>query len=127
MVRIDGFENLAKKEVLDLVVSTIKTCMRAFDDAYYLNEGHFLLSLKQTDVIGAEAATDRLEIIIAENRKTEDVTLSYCISEPIEGDEVLDLLDSMKKDLERHSDEKNVCLKFFETTPLQQYIENLNG
>lgn len=127
MVRVDNFNAQTQSETLPLAVEAIKTCMRAFDDAYYLGEGYFLLSLKQTDLIGAEAATDRLEIILKEKNPSGNMSMSYCMAEPVEDDEVKTLLDSMKKDLDGHSDQQNVSLKFVESSPLQQYVDSLNG
>lgn len=127
MVRVDNFDSQNQSETLPLAVDAIKTCMRAFDDAYYLGEGYFLLSLKQTDMIGAEAATDRLEIILKEKSPNGNMSMSYCMAEPVEDDEINTLLDSMRQDLDGHSDQQNVSLKFVESSPLKQYVESLNG
>lgn len=126
MVRVDNFSNYEKERALELSVNSIKICMRSFDDGYYLGAGYFLLSLKQTDIIGAEAATDRLQIIIGEQRNDdEDIGLSYCIAEPVEDDELDKLLDYMRDDLLDHNDEKNVSLKYIAQSPLQKYVDKL--
>ncbi len=127
MARIDNFKDTNEENVLAIAVETLKSCMRSFDDAYYLKDGYFLLSLKQTDIIGAEAATDRLQIVIHENSGDADITLSYCIAEPVEDDEINKLMQEMRKDLDDHDSQKNVSLKFVEQSPLQQYLESLNG
>ncbi len=126
MVRVDNFANYEKSRALELSTNSIKICMRSFDDAYYLGSGYFLLSLKQTDIIGAEAATDRLQIVIGEQRDdNEDIGFSYCIAEPVEDDELEKLLDNMREDLLDHDDQRNVSLKYMAQSPLQKYVEKL--
>jgi len=125
MVRIDDFGDLKNAETLSIAVESIKLCMRTIDDVYYLGEGHFLLSLKQTDIIGAEAATERLQILIGEKSNGVDISFSYCVAEPVEDDEVEKLIKNMREDLDEHGKERNISLKFLEQSPLQQYLKTI--
>ncbi|MAZ76175.1 MAG: hypothetical protein CMH31_02615 [Micavibrio sp.] len=129
LTRIDNYLSFEDKDsVIELTVDNIKKCMRTFDDAYYMDDGVFLLSLKQADMIGAQAATTRLQNFIKTDEKNRDeVTLSYCMSEPVSGDEIDELVNNMKADLESYDDEEDVVLKFIESSPLQRYIDEING
>jgi GGDEF domain-containing protein len=128
IVRIDEFGRYVPDNILPFVVQNIKNCMRTFDDAYYLGDGHFLLSLKQTDIVGAEAAVDRLQIFIRDDETNKSsTTLSYCLAEPVEDDEVMQLLDNMRKDLDAHAGEKDAVLRFLELSPLQKYMNSLGS
>jgi len=129
LTRIDNYLSFEDKDsVIELTVDNIKKCMRTFDDAYYMDDGVFLLSLKQADMIGAQAATTRLQNFIKTDEKNRDeVTLSYCMSEPVSGDEIDELVNNMKADLESYDDEEDVVLKFIELSPLQRYIDEING
>ncbi|MEM6812305.1 MAG: hypothetical protein AAF549_07540 [Pseudomonadota bacterium] len=120
MLRIDGFDEAQKDRFLEPSVRVIKKCLRAFDDSYYLDDGHFLLSLKQTDIVGGEAATDRLTILLKE--EDVDFTFSYFLSEPVEYDEIDDLLKCMREDLDKHKSEGNVSLRLLELSPLQKFM-----
>ncbi|MEM9469831.1 MAG: diguanylate cyclase [Pseudomonadota bacterium] len=126
-VRMDQFaETETNDSDLVIVSNNIKKCMRTFDDAYYLQNGYFLLSLKQSDMIGAQAAISRLQqYLIEDNQNTKNITLSYCVGEPTPGDDVEKLIENMHADLETYHDEKDVVLKFVEVSPLQRYMEEM--
>ena len=129
LTRIDNYLGAADKDTLvEVAVANIKKCMRTFDDAYYLDDGVFLLSLKQADMIGAQAATTRLQNYIkTDERNSGNITLSYCMSEPVPGDEVDELVNNMKADLESFDDEDDVVLKFVELSPLQRYLDEIGA
>jgi len=126
--RIDNFIAHDKQKVLPVVVSNIKDCMRNFDDAYYLENGHFLVSLKQTDLVGAESAIERLrQGLRSKNDFQTNVSCSYCVAEPVDGDEVMDLIDNMIKDLNDNIDDQDAVLKFLEISPLQRFMNNMGA
>jgi len=129
LVQIDFFSHHEDREgVLAIAVENIKKCMRVFDDAYYLGAGMFLVSLKQSDIIGAQAATTRLQQFIRTDEKnTMNITLSYCMSEPVAGDDVSILIDNMKSDLGQFEAEGDSVLKFVEVSPLQRYLDSVES
>ncbi len=124
MVRIDQFSNVSNTHHAALVVaSNIKECIRPFDDAYYLGVGMYLLSLKHTDMVGSEAAIMRLQQFLERDEEnTENLTISCCLSEPISGDEVDELLKNMQNDLNNHMEDKDAILKFLDISPLERFI-----
>ncbi len=126
MSRLDNFdENNIDQASLDVVVKSVKECMRSFDDAYYCDNGYFLLSLKHSDVSGAQALANRLKQAIDEHSSEGmSITLSHCLTEPTVGDDIDELLMNMRKDLEDHSAEADSILKFIEVSPLQRFMDN---
>lgn len=123
-LRIDGFEHYNEDQtVVQLVVDCIKKSMRPFDDAYNLDRGQFLLSLKHADMVGAEAAVNRIQQMLKkEVNNTNDITLSCCMSEPVTGDEIANLLKNMRDDLKNHENDKGAILKFLDISPLERFI-----
>ena len=123
MTRLDGFNDDPK--TLKVVVESIKECMRSFDDAYYCDNGYFLVSLKHSDVSGAQALANRLKQAITEHSEAGvEITLSHCLTEPVVGDDVEELLTNMRQDLEDHKEESDSILKFIEVSPLQRFVDN---
>jgi GGDEF domain-containing protein len=128
MSRIDKFECLADtNHALLVAVSNIKQCIRTFDDAYYLDNGEFLLSLRHADTVGAQAAISRLQQYLrSDNANNRNLTLSFCLAEPVESDAVDDLIDNMRKDLANHKTDEDAVLQFVEQSPLNRFIESMD-
>lgn len=126
LARIDAFDKVhSQKEALSLAVDNIKKSMRPFDDAYYLENGQFLLSLKHADMVGAEVAITRIQQSLnLDEKNTNDITLSCCMSEPVNGDEISELLKNMKDDLNAHQDDVSTVLKFLDISPLERFVES---
>lgn len=124
--RIDSFAGQQDQEAaLKIAVTSIKRCMRSFDDAYYLGLGQFLVSLKHADIIGAQAATNRLQQSLREDKEnTGKMTMSYCMAEPIPDDKITPLVDHMREDLNEHLNEKDAVLKFIEMSPLERFVNS---
>ncbi len=125
--RIDSFAGQQdQKKALSVAVANIKRCVRSFDDAYYLGNGHFLLSLKHADLIGAQAAVNRLQQFLKGDEKNiPAMTMSYCMAEPVPGDEVSVLLQNMNQDLSDHMNEKDSVLKFLEVSALERFASTM--
>lgn len=124
--RIDQFEGISDKDkALNIAVANIKKCMRSFDDAYYFDNGHFLISLKHADIIGAQAATNRLQQFLREDgENSTKMTMSYCMAEPISDDKISPLVENMKEDLDNHASEQDAVLKFIEMSPLERFVNS---
>ncbi len=128
MSRVDRFESLADtNHALLLAVSNIKQCIRTFDDAYYLDNGEFLLSLRHADTVGAQAAISRLQQYLrSDNANDRNLTMSFCLAEPVESDAVDDLISNMRKDLANHKTDEEAVLQFVEQSPLNRFIESMD-
>ncbi len=119
--KIEAYKN--PQDIILRTANSIKSCMRPFDDAYYLDGGQFLLSLKHADTVGAESAVRRIQYTLnADVENTEKITVSCCLSEPVSGDEISVLLKNMKNDLEEHESDGGVFLKLLDISPLERFI-----
>jgi diguanylate cyclase len=52
------------------------------------------------------------------------VTLSSCIGEPNEGEELKTFLDNLQKDLDVYREDMGSVLEHFDLSPLQRYIRD---
>tara|TARA_R110001592_G_scaffold16881_10_gene71652 strand:- start:14294 stop:15208 length:915 start_codon:yes stop_codon:yes gene_type:complete len=139
MGRIDNFDfirnNAPQSEVdgyVKLVAGLIKLSIRSFDDAYYLGGDEFILCLKQADLAGGIAALERLRrelerqnIVLEPNAgEQKPLSMSCCIAEPVESDDVDDLLNNLKADLQNTEEEKtDTVLRYRELSPLQRFVK----
>ena len=105
----------------------LKECLRSFDDAYYMGDEYFLLSLKHADLLGSQSALTRLNKSIATAHipmpgdPIEEISVSSVLSEPAPGDSLEPLLANMMKDLSG-IDEKGTILQYNEMSPIQRYM-----
>lgn len=122
--RIDDFDDMANvEEALVITSDNIRRSLRPFDDAYYLENGQFLLSLKHADMVGAEAAVLRIQQYLEIDEKNPNkITLSCCMSEPVTGDEIKVLIKNMENDLNENSENDGAVLKFLDISPLERFI-----
>lgn len=137
LVRIDNFEELKKENsqeisngYLKLVAELIKKSMRSFDDAYRLETNEFALSLKQANMNGGFKALERLKRELEKSRATCNLggkiiplTLSSCIAEPLPGDNLKELLQNLRQDLDKSGKAEGSVLEYFEMSPLQRFIK----
>lgn len=137
LTRVDAFTDIQrcyKKSEQDacirLVADLIKLSIRSFDDAYYLGDDEFVLCLKQTDISGGIAALERLRKELERQNIKLDIdgrevplSLSCCIAEPVEGDDVHELLKNLRADLRDTDKKADTVLQFFEMSPLQRYVQ----
>ncbi len=126
LTQVDSFDEGAVDSV-SLAVSVIKQCMRAFDDAYYMGDGEFLIMLKHADLIGAQSAVKRLQVAL---KSTQDakaaMTMSYCIAEPIAEDKIDDLLSNMRQDLSDNASDVDAVIRLKELSPLERFVGGLD-
>ena len=139
MGRIDNFDfikqNAPQSEIdgyIKLVAGLIKLSIRSFDDAYYMGGDEFALCLKQADLSGGIAALERLrrelerqKIVLEPNEgQQKPLSMSCCIAEPVEGDDVNDLINNLKADLQNTDEEKtDTVLRYRELSPLQRFVK----
>lgn len=130
--RIDGYKELEDKEndefiegVLKKVAEIVRKCVRTYDDAYFVGGGEFVMLLKHTDITGAMAAVDRLRRMLREDHGHH--SLSYVSAEPEEGDDVENLVNYLREDINRYISEKDVSLQYYEVSPLKRYMQSVDG
>lgn len=117
--------------VMVAAAEIIKQCIRSFDDAYRLNDGEFLMCLKQTEMSGGSAGLNRLKKLLEEHApyyrmQGQDVRLSMssCVAEPQPGDLIEDLIANMRMDLDRYGGDAETALEYFELSPLQRFVSD---
>jgi len=137
LVKINGYKAEWRQNESGLSSMILKVsdqmidCLRSFDDAYYLGDEYFLVSLKHADKVGGQAALVRLNMGIASARipapddPTEEISISTVLCEPGEGDNLQDLLANMKKDI-AGVESKGAVLQYSELSPLQRYIHSID-
>jgi diguanylate cyclase len=122
-----GNESACRPMVLK-ISEKLKECLRSFDDAYYLGDEYFLLSLKHADLLGSQAALARLNGLIAAAHipapDSGEISVSSVLSEPTPGDKLDDLLANMKKDLQG-IEVKGTVLQYQDLSPIQRYIHSI--
>lgn len=134
MAHIDNFSEIHKtldKKAYEALVrgvgKIIQKMLRSFDDAYYMDNGEFLLNLKQTDKKGGRALVERMREQLETSGLQVDgrsVSLSYCVSEPLPEDQAEQILADMRYDLKRYGDEAASAVEYIEQTPLSRYVQD---
>ncbi len=137
LLRVDDFDEVQKgfdagtvQSLVRFISDMIRCSVRSFDDAYYMDNGLFILSLKQTDTQGGIRALQRLRTELEKKEsayKMQDfginLSLSSCVAEPLPGDNILELLENLKTDLDECRNESGAVLEYFEVSPLQRYVQ----
>jgi diguanylate cyclase len=137
LVKMNEFDPEWKKNdeafllMIRQVSDQIKTVLRSFDDAYYLGDEYFLLSLKHADQIGAQAAANRLNVTVTEAsikkpNKSGELSISAVLADPVQGDNIDQMIENMKKDVV-DINEKGTVVQFNEVSPLQRYISSIQS
>jgi len=138
LLRIDGFADIKfsqPQDVADEYLATaakiIRKSMRSFDDGYLLDDGHFLLSLKQTATPGAVRAMERIQYELGQEKMTSDdaaivhnISLSSCIAEPVPNDNIGTLVANLHNDLDGTQREEGTVLEHQEMSPLERFMKS---
>jgi diguanylate cyclase len=134
LARIDNYDLIASDEVhceniLRVASVAIKKCLRSFDDAYRVEKGEFILSLKQAGIGGGMQALHRIKSEISHvplDNKTDSgnqfLSMSFCIAEPLPEDDIRQLLSNMAKDMNSNADKTGAITEYFEMSPLQRLL-----
>ena len=141
LAQIDNFNALREKlsddsfkKMLMDSSSLIKKCVRSFDDAYRSGEGEFIMLLKHSDLRGGSTAIDRLRGLLQEEPigvrlvegTLEQLTMSYCVAEPMLGESMAAMLENMRADLQKYDDTGGAALEYTEKSPLQRFVQGDN-
>lgn len=135
LLRINNFDDILhtqgrnkSEEHVRHVANMIKKSLRSFDDAYYIENAEFILSLKQADITGGIRALERLEELLKKNNRDSSaadmITVSCYVAEPTPDDLIEDLIRNLKKDLDQTGGNKNAVLEYHELSPLQRFVKN---
>lgn len=129
----DEVDETLYKEIMTQLSAVMRACVRRFDDAYRLQNGDFVMSLKQTKTTGGAAAVKRFKSMLA-NKKVvvphgddgDDVlTMSFCLAEPVPGDTLEDLIRNMRTDMLRIvGEDESAALEYIERSPLERYLSD---
>lgn len=137
LTRIDQYEEIIReysvaeaREYLKIVAGLMKQSLRTFDDAYRTQDDKFALCLRQADITGGISALERLKELLEERdevlklggRKV-NLTLSCCVAEPVPENDVDEILRNLTDDLDNMKNSTGTVLEYFETSPLQKFIE----
>ncbi len=140
MARIDNFDVIKgavdQNELsgyIKLIAGLIKLSIRTYDDGYYMGGDEFVLCIKQAEVAGGITALERLrreleqqkiEFTSMEGEKI-PLSMSCCIAEPVESDDVNDLITNLRNDLNDLDQKKtDTVLEFMELSPLQRFVQD---
>lgn len=139
LIRIDYFEYLQKElseeglgKHIQNVAGLIKRSLRPFDDAYYTGPGEFILSLKLADVSGGIKALERLKVLLenaqivieTQERGSVQLSLSCCVAEPLEGDDLDELIRDLRKDLAGIEKSEDTVFQYLEMSPLERFVQD---
>lgn len=137
LAQIDYFPNIQKsynsKDCDKFIISVsdmIKKSIRSFDDAYRLSSGEFILCLKQADLLGGLVALDRLRLLLEHEKimitvdgRSQLLTMSCCIAEPVDIDIPEDIIANLRKDLRVADKSPGLVLEYIEMSPLQRFVK----
>jgi diguanylate cyclase len=123
--RIDGEAERKNSQNIILTAKAIQKTIRSFDDAYVMGEGEFLSILKHSDSGGGIKFIGRLNNSLLSNEEI-TFTVSSIIAEPLPGDDILQLISDVKRDLDGMSTEsKGAMGQYEEASQLSQYLKSL--
>lgn len=141
LAQIDHFDKIKEtvdeetlKQIYQIVGKQIRRCIRSFDDAYRSKQNEFIMCLKHSVAAGGTAAVNRLSGYLEEENfiidlefdgevKPYQLSMSYCVAEPVPGDTLEELMDNMRADLKRWREEEGgSALEYVEVSPLLRYI-----
>lgn len=118
--------------LMKAAAAIIKQCIRSFDDAYHLADGEFLMSLKQTELLGGSASLNRLRKLLEEQApyytikgKQHRLAMSSCVAEPQPGDSLEELLRNMRADLNKYEGEGEAVVEYVELSPVLRFLSDL--
>ncbi len=125
----EGEEGIYEKSVADI----LKATLRSFDDAYYVGGGAFVLTLKQSESVGGVKAMQRLKVILdtkdieikTSRGAVGHVSLTCRVAEPVQGDDVEDIIQNLIMDIEKTGDEESTVFEYQEMSPLQRLAQDM--
>lgn len=137
LARIDNFDAIAKgtneeeaEKVIKGVSDMVLKSLRSYDEAFRVSRDHFIMCLKQSDLVGGQKGLERLrdlmesaELKVKLGDQEKLVTLSCCVAAPLPGDDVDDLIDNLYVDLDKQIKDEGSVLAYQEMSPLERFMK----
>ena len=118
-------------EFLIRVAEMVKEVIRSFDDAYYMGDGEYMIILRQSDLGGSLAVSNRLQeaaredgSLIIEDENPVKLSVSSTIADPMPGDDLDAILDRMRAYLRESRDEASSIHEYRDMSPLELYVKS---
>lgn len=138
LLKQDFFETVRQEQgelfvrsAIQKVSAILREALRSYDDAYYMNNGEFLVIVRQADVPGSLSVSGRVQEVIKDNdvivnEAGEEIvlSLSHMVSEPLPGDDLETLLSNMRTQLAENKDEAGSVHEYRDISPLEMYVQN---
>lgn len=138
LARIDNFDAIAKgtneeeaEKVIKGVSDMVLKSLRSYDEAFRVSRDHFIMCLKQSDLVGGQKGLERLrdlmesaELKVKLGDQEKLVTLSCCVAAPLPGDDVDDLIDNLYVDLDKQIKDEGSVLAYQEMSPLERFMKS---
>lgn len=123
VMRIDNFAALKQTDaVLKDLAAIIKQGLRSFDDAYFINDEYFVLSLQQTSSMGGLKGVERVRDAVKKNLDKQSV--SACVAEAQSEEDLIQLVDHLISELKKHEDAHSYVFSHKELSPIQRFAED---
>lgn len=130
MCRLNNYESIiqqgpaARDDVVKQAATALFKCIRSFDDAYRFGQHEFVTSLKHSDSDGALKFVARLRNVLDDMGV--QFSMSYCVAEPMPGDDVKQLLKNVQVDLSKISSSPSGEVgRYAEISALQRFVNNI--
>ena len=137
LARIDNFDAISKKindeqaeEIIKEVAGMVLQSLRSYDEAFRVSRDHFIMCLKQSDLVGGQKGLERLRDLMEDAQmkfnidgKEKLVSLSCCVAAPLPGDDVNDLIDNLYVDLDKQIKDEGSVLAYQEMSPLERFMK----
>lgn len=137
LARIDEFDrieqSLGKQDVnalIKAVAGLFSESLRSYDDAYRVGRGHFVLCLKQSDILGGQKGLERVrdfmedkKIFYKINGEQNLLSVSCVVAAPLAGDDIQDLMDNLYVDLDKQITDHGTVFSYQEMSPLVRFIK----
>lgn len=124
VARLDEWSAENYEERIRRAAASIRDCMRSFDDAYVSGQGEFIVSLKHADGSGGVKFVDRLQETLHKERV--NFSMSFCVAEPLPGDNIPELIDNVRGDLQQTVLRGGGVIKQYEDlSPLQRFLTTI--
>lgn len=125
LTRIDGETDSKDPQKVALAIKILQKTLRSFDDAYVTGQGDYLVSLKHSDVNGALKFAKRLSDALGRD-DTVTFSMSCCVAEPVPGENIFELIDNTRNDLNHIAGlGSGASGQYEDLSPLSRFIQKI--
>ena len=126
----DIFGRNQTQRFIRLACEKIEQKLRIFDDMYRMDHNEFLIAVKMTDRPGAMLFAQRIQRFFDDEQSNVrmgeydiHVRLSMVLAEPVSGENIIDLINNMRDDLEEKSNPEGAIITFNEVAPIKKFLQ----